>query len=199
MMSVTGCRWWWCQWHVGDDDVLASSAVCTGNIWLVIVHELISHVTMMEMMTMLLVMMMMVSLICCLWWCTCIWCGARRENRLLIVHGLIDENVHFHHTSELVTALVKACKPHRLQVMAQLLDLLKPETLPQSCIYLANTHFAVVSYDTEWIFHLMRTSNHLHANLPQNQHKNSQLFSLFCLFVFFCHKNFTFTYWNMLV
>ena len=39
-----------------------------------------------------------------------------RENRLLIVHGLIDENVHFHHTSELVTALVKACKPHRLQV-----------------------------------------------------------------------------------
>ncbi|XP_070178720.1 dipeptidyl peptidase 9-like isoform X2 [Littorina saxatilis] len=38
------------------------------------------------------------------------------ENRLLIVHGLIDENVHFHHTSQLVTALVKACKPHRLQV-----------------------------------------------------------------------------------
>ncbi|XP_076438854.1 dipeptidyl peptidase 9-like [Babylonia areolata] len=38
------------------------------------------------------------------------------ENRLLIVHGLIDENVHFHHTSKLVTALVKACKPHRLQV-----------------------------------------------------------------------------------
>ena len=42
-----------------------------------------------------------------------------RENRLLIVHGLIDENVHFHHTSELVTALVKACKPHRLQVSGQ--------------------------------------------------------------------------------
>nr|KAG5690825.1 hypothetical protein BaRGS_011006 [Batillaria attramentaria] len=38
------------------------------------------------------------------------------ENRLLIVHGLIDENVHFHHTSQLVSALVKACKPHRLQV-----------------------------------------------------------------------------------
>lgn len=38
------------------------------------------------------------------------------ENRLLIVHGLIDENVHFHHSSQLVSALVKACKPHRLQV-----------------------------------------------------------------------------------
>ena len=39
-----------------------------------------------------------------------------REGRLLIVHGLIDENVHFYHTSSLVEALVKACKPHQLQV-----------------------------------------------------------------------------------
>jgi len=38
------------------------------------------------------------------------------EGRLLIVHGLIDENVHFYHTSSLVEALVKACKPHQLQV-----------------------------------------------------------------------------------
>lgn len=38
------------------------------------------------------------------------------ENRLLIVHGLIDENVHFQHTSVLVNGLVKACKPHQLQV-----------------------------------------------------------------------------------
>ncbi|KAJ8311744.1 hypothetical protein KUTeg_011099 [Tegillarca granosa] len=38
------------------------------------------------------------------------------ENRLLIIHGLIDENVHFHHTSLLVNALVKACKPYSLQV-----------------------------------------------------------------------------------
>ncbi|XP_071098891.1 dipeptidyl peptidase 9-like [Haliotis cracherodii] len=38
------------------------------------------------------------------------------ENRLLIIHGLIDENVHFHHTSHLVNALVKACKPYQLQV-----------------------------------------------------------------------------------
>ncbi|XP_074661290.1 dipeptidyl peptidase 9-like [Tubulanus polymorphus] len=38
------------------------------------------------------------------------------ENRLLIVHGLIDENVHFQHTNLLITALIKACKPYDLQV-----------------------------------------------------------------------------------
>ena len=39
-----------------------------------------------------------------------------RENRLLIVHGLIDENVHFLHSSVLVNALIRACKPHHVQV-----------------------------------------------------------------------------------
>ncbi|RZF42855.1 hypothetical protein LSTR_LSTR003679 [Laodelphax striatellus] len=38
------------------------------------------------------------------------------ENRLLIIHGLIDENVHFDHTSSLIDALVKAGKPYQLQV-----------------------------------------------------------------------------------
>lgn len=38
------------------------------------------------------------------------------ENRLLIIHGLIDENVHFQHSSILVSALIKACKPHHIQV-----------------------------------------------------------------------------------
>lgn len=38
------------------------------------------------------------------------------ENRLLIIHGLIDENVHFFHTSELINALVKTGKPYRLQI-----------------------------------------------------------------------------------
>jgi len=38
------------------------------------------------------------------------------ENRLLIIHGLIDENVHFFHTSQLINALVKAGKPYQLQV-----------------------------------------------------------------------------------
>lgn len=38
------------------------------------------------------------------------------ENRLLIVHGLIDENVHFQHSSILVNALIKACKPHQIQI-----------------------------------------------------------------------------------
>ncbi|KAL3885529.1 hypothetical protein ACJMK2_025581 [Sinanodonta woodiana] len=39
-----------------------------------------------------------------------------QDNRLLIIHGLIDENVHFQHTSALINALVKACKPYQLQV-----------------------------------------------------------------------------------
>lgn len=38
------------------------------------------------------------------------------ENRLLIIHGLIDENVHFFHTSQLIAAMIKAGKPYQLQV-----------------------------------------------------------------------------------
>ncbi|RWS14610.1 Dipeptidyl peptidase 9-like protein [Dinothrombium tinctorium] len=38
------------------------------------------------------------------------------ECRLLIIHGLMDENVHFFHTAELIQALVKAGKPYNLQV-----------------------------------------------------------------------------------
>jgi len=38
------------------------------------------------------------------------------ENRLVIIHGLIDENVHFRHTSLIVNALIKACKPYQLQI-----------------------------------------------------------------------------------
>jgi len=38
------------------------------------------------------------------------------ENRLLIVHGLIDENVHFKNTEVLVDALIKAQKPYQLQI-----------------------------------------------------------------------------------
>lgn len=38
------------------------------------------------------------------------------ENRLLLVHGLMDENVHFIHTQQLIQALVKQGKPYTLQV-----------------------------------------------------------------------------------
>lgn len=41
------------------------------------------------------------------------------EGRLLLIHGLMDENVHFTHTTSLVQALVKAGKPYRLQVYPQ--------------------------------------------------------------------------------
>ncbi|XP_018323379.1 dipeptidyl peptidase 9 isoform X2 [Agrilus planipennis] len=38
------------------------------------------------------------------------------ENRLLIIHGLMDENVHFYHTSQLINCLIKAGKPYQLQI-----------------------------------------------------------------------------------
>lgn len=38
------------------------------------------------------------------------------ENRLLLVHGLIDENVHFYHSSLLITELIRACKPYQLLI-----------------------------------------------------------------------------------
>lgn len=38
------------------------------------------------------------------------------ENRLLIIHGLMDENVHFKHSVEVINALIKAGKPYQLQV-----------------------------------------------------------------------------------
>ncbi|KAG0314709.1 dipeptidylpeptidase, partial [Linnemannia gamsii] len=38
------------------------------------------------------------------------------ENRLLIAHGLIDENVHFRNTELLVADLVRNNKPHQIQI-----------------------------------------------------------------------------------
>jgi len=38
------------------------------------------------------------------------------ENRLFIIHGLIDENVHFCNTAKLIDSLIVAGKPYQLQV-----------------------------------------------------------------------------------
>ncbi len=38
------------------------------------------------------------------------------RGELLVVHGLIDENVHFRHAARLIDALVKARKPHELML-----------------------------------------------------------------------------------
>jgi dipeptidyl-peptidase-4 len=35
---------------------------------------------------------------------------------LMVVHGLIDENVHFRHAARLIDALIKARKPHELML-----------------------------------------------------------------------------------
>ncbi|GFO08800.1 dipeptidyl peptidase 8 [Plakobranchus ocellatus] len=37
------------------------------------------------------------------------------DTRLLLIHSLKDENVHFHHSSALISQLVKCCKPYQLQ------------------------------------------------------------------------------------
>mgnify|MGYP002712996918 CR=1 FL=1 len=39
---------------------------------------------------------------------------AKLQGKLLLVHGLIDENVHFRHTARLINALIKARKPYDL-------------------------------------------------------------------------------------
>ncbi|KAH8419166.1 hypothetical protein KR222_007338 [Zaprionus bogoriensis] len=41
------------------------------------------------------------------------------DNRLLLIHGLIDENVHFCHTSRLISALNKANKPYSLHLFPE--------------------------------------------------------------------------------
>lgn len=38
------------------------------------------------------------------------------KGHLMIIHGLIDENVHFRHTARLVNALTRANKPYELVV-----------------------------------------------------------------------------------
>jgi dipeptidyl-peptidase-4 len=39
---------------------------------------------------------------------------ARLQGRLLLMHGLLDENVHFRHSARLMQALIEASKPYDL-------------------------------------------------------------------------------------
>lgn len=55
-----------------------------------------------------------------------------RPNRLLILHGFLDENVHFFHTNFLVSQIIRAGKPYQLQVSITDLHLLL--THFQSCL-----------------------------------------------------------------
>ena len=38
------------------------------------------------------------------------------QGQLLLVHGLIDENVHFRHTARLINSLIRAQKPYQLML-----------------------------------------------------------------------------------
>jgi dipeptidyl-peptidase 4 len=40
----------------------------------------------------------------------------KMRGRLMLVHGLIDENVHFRHTARLINALIRARKPYELML-----------------------------------------------------------------------------------
>ena len=42
--------------------------------------------------------------------------AARLKGKLLLIHGLIDENVHFRHTARLINALIRARKPYDLML-----------------------------------------------------------------------------------
>jgi dipeptidyl aminopeptidase/acylaminoacyl peptidase len=42
-----------------------------------------------------------------------------RPNRLLIIHGLLDENVHYKHSELLSNMLHRHRKPHHLQVYSR--------------------------------------------------------------------------------
>jgi len=47
---------------------------------------------------------------------THLFLSTNRPNRLFIIHGMIDENVHFCHTAQLIDELIKLDKPYQLQV-----------------------------------------------------------------------------------
>lgn len=51
------------------------------------------------------------------------------EGRLLVVHGLIDENVHFAHTEKLINSLISAGKPFQQLVCELFFSKLSSGTL----------------------------------------------------------------------
>lgn len=42
--------------------------------------------------------------------------ASKLQGKLMLVHGLIDENVHFRHTARLINALIAARKPYDLLI-----------------------------------------------------------------------------------
>lgn len=57
-----------------------------------------------------------------------------QANRLLLIHGLLDENVHFHHTSSLIKALVDAGKPYDLQIFPSEGHSVESQSCRESCM-----------------------------------------------------------------
>jgi dipeptidyl-peptidase-4 len=45
--------------------------------------------------------------------------AAKLEGKLLLVHGMVDENVHFRHTARLIRALTDAQRPYDLLIFPE--------------------------------------------------------------------------------
>jgi len=58
------------------------------------------------------------------------------KGKLMLVHGMVDENVHFRHTARLIDALIQHGKPHDLLILPD--ERHGPRKL-QSRIYLEQT------------------------------------------------------------
>ena len=66
-----------------------------------------------------------------------------RPNRLLILHGFLDENVHFFHTNFLVSQIIRAGKPYQLQVS---IAIQIPPTHTFLWILISNCNIGFVKY-----------------------------------------------------
>ena len=60
--------------------------------------------------------------------------ASKLEGKLMLVHGLIDENVHFRHTARLINALIAARKPYDLLIFPD--ERHSPRKLQVSCAML---------------------------------------------------------------
>ena len=71
------------------------------------------------------------------------------SDRLLIMHGTMDENVHFfQHTAQLINLMVKHGKPYQLQVRCAVFLVLDLLTKTKSSFYSRSTPGRDTAYDT---------------------------------------------------
>ena len=89
------------------------------------------------------------------------------ENRLLIIHGLMDENVHFKHSLEVINALIKAGKPYQLQVIIGSLVMFFFANFPLlfRCIHMNDIHFVTAHVASTMKPIYFHTFNNIYSKL----------------------------------